>query len=48
MEKHDWSEEELAVRRKRSVVIGIALAVLAGLFFITTVVRLTDNAGAGL
>ncbi len=48
MVKYDWSEEELATRRKRSIAIGIALGVVALLFFVTTIVKLTGNmAGAG-
>ena len=48
MEKYEWSEEELAVRRKRSIAIGIVLAVVVGLFFVTTIVRLTGNATGGM
>ncbi len=46
-EKHEWSEEELSARRKRSVVIGLVLGGLAVLFFVTTVVKLTGNMAAG-
>ena len=46
-EKYEWSQEELAVRRKRSIVLGLIIGGLAILFFVTTIVRLTNNLAAG-
>ena len=46
VERHNWTLEELARRRKRSVVIGLILGAMVVLFFISTLVRLSGN-GAG-
>jgi hypothetical protein len=37
------SPEEAARRRRRSIAIGVALAVVVVLFYITTFVRLSQN-----
>ena len=45
VERHNWTPEELARRRKRSVVIGLILGAMVVLFFISTLVRLSGGAG---
>ncbi|MDH3742114.1 MAG: protoheme IX farnesyltransferase [Hyphomicrobiales bacterium] len=40
---HRWTKEELAVRRKRSIVIAIVLVAVMILFYVTTIVRLGGN-----
>jgi hypothetical protein len=42
-EPHEWTPEELARRRKRSIALAIVLAVFAFLLFVTTLVRLSGN-----
>ena len=42
-QRHQWTKEELATRRKRSIAIAIALFALMALFYVTTVVRLGAN-----
>jgi hypothetical protein len=42
-EPYEWTPEELARRRKRSIAIAVVLAVFALLLFITTLVRLSGN-----
>lgn len=39
----ELTREEMAVRRRRSIVLALVLAGLALLFFITTIVRLGGN-----
>jgi hypothetical protein len=39
----EMTPEDIAVRRRRSIVLAIVLAGLAVLFFITTIVRLGGN-----
>jgi hypothetical protein len=39
----DLTPEEIAVRRRRSIVLALVLAAFAILFFITTIVRLGGN-----
>ena len=46
IERRNWTPEELARRRKRSVVIALILGAMVVLFFISTLVRLSGN-GAG-
>ena len=46
IERRNWTPEELARRRKRSVVIGVILAVMVLLFFISTLVRLSGGYGS--
>jgi hypothetical protein len=41
--RRELTPRELAVRRKRSIVLAFVLAGLAILFFITTIVRLGGN-----
>lgn len=43
MQHHQWSKEELATRRKRSIAIALVLVALMVLFYITTIVRLGGN-----
>lgn len=38
-----WTPELLKQRRRRAAVMGIALAIMVGLFFLVTVVRLSEN-----
>ena len=45
VERRNWTPEELARRRKRSVVIGLILGAMVVLFFISTLVRLSGGAG---
>jgi hypothetical protein len=45
-ERHNWTPEELARRRKRSVVIALILGAMVVLFFISTLVRLSGGAGS--
>lgn len=40
---HQWTKEELATRRKRSIVIAIVLVAVMALFYVTTIVRLGGN-----
>jgi hypothetical protein len=40
---HQLTPEEIAIRRRRSIVLALVLAGLAVLFFITTIVRLGGN-----
>lgn len=42
-EPYEWTPEELARRRKRSIAIAVVLAVFVVLLFITTLVRLSGN-----
>jgi hypothetical protein len=39
----ELTPEEIAVRRRRSIVLAVVLGGLAVLFFITTIVRLGGN-----
>jgi hypothetical protein len=41
--RRELTPRELAVRRRRSIVLALVLAGLAVLFFITTIVRLGGN-----
>ncbi len=43
MTRHQWTKEELAARRKRSIAIALVLVALMILFYITTIVRLGGN-----
>lgn len=43
VERHEWTPEELAQRRRRSIAIAIVLALVAVLLFVTTLVRLSGN-----
>jgi flagellar basal body-associated protein FliL len=43
VERRNWTREELARRRKRSIVIALILAALVLLFYISTLVRLTGD-----
>jgi hypothetical protein len=45
-ERHNWTAEELARRRKRSIAIALILGAMVVLFYISTLVRLSGN-GAG-
>jgi hypothetical protein len=47
VERRNWTPEELARRRKRSIVIGLILAALVLLFYVSTLARLSGD-GAGL
>lgn len=47
MELRTLTPEEVAQRRRRSLAIGICLGLLVVLFFVTTIVRLSGNAGGG-
>lgn len=40
---HQWTKQELAARRKRSIVIAIVLVAVMFLFYVTTIVRLGGN-----
>jgi hypothetical protein len=42
-QRHQWTKEELATRRKRSIVIAVVLFGLMALFYVTTLVRLGAN-----
>ena len=46
VERRNWTPEELARRRKRSVVIGLILGAMVVLFFISMLVRLSGGAGS--
>jgi hypothetical protein len=46
VERHNWTAQELARRRKRSIAIALILGAMVVLFFISTLVRLNGN-GAG-
>ena len=46
IERRNWTPVELARRRKRSIVIGLILAVMVLLFFISTLVRLSGGYGS--
>ena len=46
IERRNWTPEELARRRTRSIVIGLILAVMVLLFFISTLVRLSGGYGS--
>lgn len=39
-----WTPELLAARRRRAIVMALALGVLVAMFFAVTWVRLADNA----
>jgi hypothetical protein len=41
--RHQLTPQELAIRRKRSIVLAFVLAGVALLFFVTTIVRLGGN-----
>ncbi len=41
--QHQWTKEELAARRKRSIAIALVLAAVMILFYVTTIVRLGGN-----
>jgi hypothetical protein len=43
VERRNWTPEELARRRKRSIVIALILAALVLLFYVSTLVRLTGD-----
>lgn len=43
LELEPFSKEDMARRRKRSIVMAFALAAFAVLFFVTTLVRLGAN-----
>lgn len=43
MQQHNWTKEELAARRKRSIAIALVCAALIVLFYVTTIVRLGGN-----
>ena len=47
MEIRPLTPEDVARRRRRSVAIGLVLAVLVVLFFVTTIVRMSANMAAG-
>jgi hypothetical protein len=47
MEIRPLTPEDVARRRRRSVAIGLVLAVLVVLFFVTTIVRLSGNVAGG-
>jgi preprotein translocase subunit SecG len=38
-----WTPELLRQRRRRAAFMAVAIAVLVGLFFLVTVVRITEN-----
>lgn len=38
-----WTPELLKQRRRRAAIMAIAIAALVGLFFLVTVVRITEN-----
>ena len=40
MRHYQWTKEELAARRKRSIAIALVLVALFILFYVTTIVRL--------
>ena len=42
-QQHQWTKEELAARRKRSIPIALVLVAVMFLFYITTIVRLGGN-----
>ena len=46
IERRNWTPEELARRRRRSVVIGLILGALVLLFFVSTLVRLSGGPGS--
>ena len=46
IERRNWTPEELARRRKRSVAIALILGVMVLLFFISTLVRLSGGYGS--
>ena len=46
IERRNWTPEELARRRKRSVVIAFILGAMVLLFFISTLVRLSGGYGS--
>ena len=41
--RHNWTKEEIAARRKKSIAIAIVLFALMALFYVTTIVRLGGN-----
>ena len=43
MQHHQWTRQELATRRKRSIAIALVLVGLVVLFYVTTIVRLGGN-----
>ena len=43
MQQHQWTEQELAARRKRSIAIALVCVALIVLFYVTTIVRLGGN-----
>ena len=43
MQHHQWTRQELAARRKRSIAIALVLVALTVLFYVTTIVRLGGN-----
>jgi hypothetical protein len=46
IERRNWTPEELARRRKRSIAIGLILGAMVVLFFFSTLVRLSGGAGS--
>ena len=42
-QQHQWTKEELAARRKRSIAIALVLVAVMILFYVTTIVRLGGN-----
>lgn len=42
-----WTPELIRQRRRRAAVMAVAIAVLVGLFFMVTVVRLAENISQG-
>ena len=47
MDIRPLTPQEAAQRRRRSVAIAVVLGVLAVLFFVTTIVRLSGNVAGG-
>jgi hypothetical protein len=43
MPPEPFSKDDMARRRKRAIVMALALAALVALFFVTTLVRLGSN-----
>jgi hypothetical protein len=46
VERRNWTPEELARRRKRSIVIALILGALVVLFFFSTLERLSGGPGS--
>lgn len=38
-----WTPELLRQRRRRAAIMAIAIAAMVGLFFLVTIVRITEN-----